>query len=170
VPDFFEEAIGMARQLLALSAGVLDALIPNAAECTLLLRVRLPILHSVSVLIVDDNVDTLRLYERYLANSSYRSIGLQAPGDAVRLASRLSPGAIVLDVMLPEIDGWELLGRLREAPATRDIPVIVSTILPQEDFARTLGAAAFLRKPFTQAQLLTVLDQVLHPKEAPPAR
>ena len=169
-PEAFAEAVEMARQLVALSGGTLDILHPRAADCILLLRLGFPVPQSDSVLVIDDNADTLHLYERYLAQSSYRFIGLQLPEEAVTLASRILPSLIVLDVMLPEIDGWELLGRLRESPATGSIPVIVSTILPQEAFALALGAAAFLRKPFTQAQLLAVLDRVLDAEAAPSAR
>jgi CheY-like chemotaxis protein len=168
-PGAFAEAVEMARQLVALSGGTLDILHPRATDCTLL-RLDFPVLQSNGVLVIDDNADTLHLYERYLAQSTYRFVGLQLPQEAVALASRILPAMIVLDVMLPEIDGWELLGRLRESPATGSIPVIVSTILPQEEFALALGAAAFLRKPFTQAQLLAVLDRVLAAEAAPSAR
>jgi len=159
--EAFDDAIEVARQLLALSEGTLDVLMPGQADCALLLRMRLPMAHRATVLVIDDNADTLHLYERYLAQSPYRFVGEHQPGEALAQASRLAPAAIVLDVMLPEIDGWELLGRLREAPATRSVPVIVSTILPQEAFALALGAAAFLRKPFTQAQLVATLARVL---------
>jgi len=64
-----------------------------------------------------------------------------------------------LDVMLPGIDGWELLGQLREHPQTSCIPVVVCTILPQEPLALALGAAAFLRKPVSREALLSALDR-----------
>jgi CheY-like chemotaxis protein len=63
--------------------------------------------------------------------------------------------------MLPGIDGWELLGRLREHPQIGTAPIIVCTILPQEEFALTLGAAEFLRKPVSREALLSALDQAL---------
>jgi CheY-like chemotaxis protein len=77
----------------------------------------------------------------------------------VALAEEITPRAIVLDVMLPGIDGWELVGRLREHPRTRDVPIVICTILPQEQLAMALGAAAFLRKPVAREVLLEVLDQ-----------
>ena len=64
---------------------------------------------------------------------------------------------MILDLMLPGVDGWELLGRLREHPQTRDIPVVICTILPQERLALALGAAALLQKPFTRDALLSML-------------
>jgi len=61
--------------------------------------------------------------------------------------------------MLPGTDGWELLGRLREHPSLEGVPVIVSTILPQDKLARTLGAAGFIRKPLSRETLLSTLDR-----------
>jgi len=66
----------------------------------------------------------------------------------------------LLDVMLPGVDGWELLGRLREHPQLKGLPVIVSTILPQESLAMALGAAAFLCKPVTQEAFLQTLNSL----------
>ena len=63
--------------------------------------------------------------------------------------------------MLPEIDGWELLGRLREHPRTGKTPIIVCSILPQEDLALALGAATLIRKPVSQSAFLLALDQQL---------
>jgi len=119
----------------------------------------LPPAEQAPVLAIDDNADTLKLYERYLSGSQYRLIGTPDPRQALSLAEQFDPAAILLDVMLPGMDGWELLGRLREHPLTAGVPVIVCTILPQEQLALALGAAAFIRKPVTREALLAVLDQ-----------
>ena len=111
------------------------------------------------VLVIDDNVDTLQLMQRYLSNSRYHFVGASDPEQALALAEELSPAIIVLDVMLPGVDGWELLGRLREHPKTSEIPVIVCTILPQRQLALMLGAAEFIRKPVTRRILLSALDR-----------
>jgi CheY-like chemotaxis protein len=76
----------------------------------------------------------------------------------VALAEQCEARIILLDVMLPGIDGWELLGRLREHPTTQGTPIIVCTILPHEQLALTLGAAQFLRKPVSRSTLLRALD------------
>jgi len=80
---------------------------------------------------------------------------------AIALAEKLAPRTILLDVMMPEVDGWELLGRLSSHPVTADIPVVVCTILAQRDLALLMGASAFLRKPFTRGELLAVLDELV---------
>jgi CheY-like chemotaxis protein len=70
-----------------------------------------------------------------------------------------TPKIIVLDVMMPGINDWELLGQLREHPRLREIPIIVCTILPLEQLALLLGAAAFLRKPVSRELFLQALDR-----------
>jgi len=69
------------------------------------------------------------------------------------------PQIIVLDVMMPQTDGWRVLSRLRQHPLTSNIPVIVCTILAQEALALSLGANAFLRKPVTRQAFLAALDR-----------
>jgi len=152
------EDLEMACRLAALSGGSLELLTDRDGRCPFTARLVLPAAEQMVVLVIDDNADALQLFQRYLAGSRYSFAGTRDPQQALALAEKLTPQIVVLDVMLPEIDGWELLGRLREHPRTRGIPVIVCTILPQEQLALTLGAAAFLRKPFTRAELLSVLD------------
>lgn len=153
-----EQNLEMARRLLALSGGVLEVTPGKEGRCPFAARLTLPIVGKALVLVIDDNPDTLQLFQRYLTGSRYAFRGTREPELAISLAEKLSPQAIVLDVMLPGIDGWELLGRLREHPKTRGIPVIVCTILPQEQLALSLGAAAYLRKPVSRAALLSALD------------
>ena len=68
-----------------------------------------------------------------------------------------------MDVMLPHIDGWDLLGRLREHPQTHGIPIVVCSILAEEQLALDLGAAAFIRKPVSREGLLATLDRCGRP-------
>jgi CheY-like chemotaxis protein len=65
--------------------------------------------------------------------------------------------------MLPDIDGWELLARLQSHPQLQDVPIIVCTILPQEQLALNLGATAFIKKPISRTELLSKLDHLLDP-------
>jgi CheY-like chemotaxis protein len=79
----------------------------------------------------------------------------------------------VLDLMMPDRDGWELLSLLKTHPETAAIPVVVSSVLRQEELARALGAAAVLTKPFTPAQLLDTLRAAIlsgRPDPGPAAR
>jgi CheY-like chemotaxis protein len=126
-----------------------------------------PVAQRGAILVVDDNADARQLFQRHLAGPRYHFIGAESAAEAVRLAAEERPDAIILDVMMPRQDGWALLGQLREHPETRGVPVIVCTILPQEDLALTLGAAAFLRKPVSREALLSALDRQLG--RSPPA-
>jgi len=119
----------------------------------------LPIKARQVVMALDDNQDTLQLYKRYLKDSEFSFIGLQETNDLIPSAVETQPGFIFIDVMLPETDGWELLGKLREHPKTKDIPVFICTILPQAELALMLGASGFLLKPFNRLQLLDLLHQ-----------
>jgi CheY-like chemotaxis protein len=158
-----QESLEMARQLVALSGGALQVVANEDGTGPYVARLVLPAVAQMVVLVIDDNTDTLQLLQRYLAGTRYRFVGSRDPEEGLRLAEELTPKGIVLDVMLPGIDGWELLGRLREHPRTRSVPVIVCTILPQERLALTLGAAEFIRKPVGRGALLAALDRQLGP-------
>ncbi len=151
----FEENLSMVRRLLVMCNGELSV---HDAEHSL--TIQIPVAETLPVLVVDDNADAHVLFARFLANSRYQMVAAQSAAQAETLLRGMTPRVIVLDVMLPEVDGWETLGRLRENPQTSAVPVIVCTILPQEKLALTLSAAAFLRKPVKQAQLLELLDQL----------
>lgn len=168
-PGFFSagsewmENLAMARQLIGLFGGRLDLAPTPAPERSRSVTLLLSSVECMPVLVIDDNVDTLRLFERYLSGTRYRFFGVRDPEQAQGMAAQIQPRAVLLDVMLPGMDGWELLGRLREHPQTGQVPVIVCTILPQEPLALALGAAAFLRKPISRAALLAALDRQIAP-------
>ncbi len=152
------ERLSVARELLGFSGGSLqhDAELLGDQICTF--RLTLPTDRRITVLAIDDNPDTLQLLKRYTADTRY---GLQCESDAERslaLAQKTMPDIILLDVLLQDIDGWELLGRFRAHPQLGDRPVIVCTILPQRDLALSLGAAGFLSKPFDRRGLLGALN------------
>ncbi|GAB4566210.1 MAG: hypothetical protein Kow0047_17380 [Anaerolineae bacterium] len=130
----------------------------------------IPAIEQIPILAIDDSEDTLQLLRRHLTNTRYRLVTAQTPQEGFQLAESCPPAAILLDVMMPHVDGWEMLGRFREHPRLAGIPIIVCTILPQHDLAMLLGASAFLKKPFTRSQLLGLLDQQVQlPKRSAPA-
>jgi len=158
-PD--NEALAMMRKLVEVSGASLEVSEGMDAHELFGVSLRVPLAEHVPVLVIEDNADTMQLLKRYLAYSRYRFIGISDPESALDLKNYPCPRIIVLDVMMPGIDGWELLVRLRQHPKTRDVPVVVCTILPQETLALALGAAAFLRKPISRRDLLAVLDHQL---------
>jgi len=164
-----DESLKMAEQLIELCQGSLEIALSQdtehaagaVGEGILRIKATLPVAGQVSVLVIDDNADALQLFQRYLAGSRYRFVGAQDAQRGMAMAVELIPEIIVLDVMMPEKDGWTLLGSLRAHPKTRGIPVVVSTILPQKELAFALGAADFIRKPVSRAELLSALDRQL---------
>ena len=154
-----EEQIAAARGLLRLSNGDLAIAQQQSGDVTV--NVMLPTVAGVPVVVVDDNVDALRLFQRYLDGTRYRFVGTADPQHVLELAEETAASIVVLDLMLPRVDGWELLARLREHPKTQHIPVIICTILPEEDLALMFGAAGLLRKPVSQLELLAALDRAL---------
>ena len=120
-------------------------------------ELELPTGYQRSVLVVDDNEDVLELFQRYLGPHHYQVAVARTAREALDLASQLKPQAITLDLMMPEQDGWDLLRDLLDHPDTRDIPVIVCSVLRQREAALSLGATAFLEKPVTEEALLAVL-------------
>jgi CheY-like chemotaxis protein len=160
-----QELLETAGQLVTLCGGRLGPCAdpqaegaPPAAFCA---ELALPALEQTLVLVVDDNVDTQQLYGRLLGGSRYRLAAAHDGEDGLEQALSARPEVILLDVMMPHKDGWTLLGQLRGHEAARTIPVIVCSILPQEQLALALGAAAFLRKPLNRATLLAALDRQL---------
>jgi PAS domain S-box-containing protein len=118
-----------------------------------------------TVLYVEDNLSNLRLVERILArHPTARLITAMQGGLALELAREHRPDLILLDVHLPDIDGDEVLRRLREDPETRDIPVVaVSAEATPRKIERFLaaGARAYLTKPLDVKQFLEVVDEAL---------
>jgi len=129
----------------------------NAAFCASLL---LPIQEQIPVLLVDDNEDALDLFHRYTMGSRYRLISTQNPDEILDLVEQIQPRMIVLDIMMPENNGWVILGMLQNHPLTSDIPVIICTILPQKDLALSLGASGFINKPINRQDFLAALNQL----------
>lgn len=111
-----------------------------------------------TILVVDDNEDTIELMYRYLTLHQYQVLGTTSAIEALEQAQTGHPHAIILDLMMPGYDGWDLLKRLLADPSTQRIPVIVCSVLRQRELALSLGAAAFLEKPVTEQALLQVLE------------
>jgi CheY-like chemotaxis protein len=111
------------------------------------------------VLVIDDNPEVIQLFQRYLGGGAYYVVGATTSQEALRLTREIRPHAITLDVMMPTQDGWEILQNLKNHPATKDIPVIVCSVLREHELALSLGAADFLAKPITQQMLLMALTR-----------
>lgn len=114
-----------------------------------------------SVLVIDDNQDLVELFRRYLAGHPYQVQSASSVDEGLAQARRTLPDAVVLDLMMPGRDGWELLAALRQDPALRHVPVIVCSVLHEPELAHALGAQRVIKKPVTAPELLAALAAVL---------
>lgn len=159
VPFSEEERVTVLRQLIELSGGTLSINTKGRNKSKFVTIISLPVKNMIKVMVVDDNRDTLQFIARCLTGTQYLLIPVSEPEKAIEIASTNLPQVIILDVMLPRIDGWELLGHFQNHPVLKDIPVVIYSILPQDQMANDLGAMAFLRKPVSRDDLLAFLDQ-----------
>ncbi len=105
------------------------------------------------ILVVEDDRQTLLLYEKYLQNSGYQIVPARSVDEARDVLQRLKPAAVVLDIMLEGETSWKLLAEIKSHAETRDLPVIVVTVTNREQKARALGADEFVIKPLDQKWL-----------------
>ena len=148
----------VAKQLLELQGGALE-LLSTGGAARLFVRVGLPAVTHSSVLLIDDNPDFVGLLRRYLHGRPYHVLEANDAERALQLAREARPGTIVLDVLMPSQDGWYVLRQLRKLEETRDVPVVICSVLEDRAVARSLGATHFLPKPVTQRALLEVLAE-----------
>jgi signal transduction histidine kinase/CheY-like chemotaxis protein len=110
------------------------------------------------VLIVDDEPETGELLAGYLNPSGYATATSHSGTEAVARARALQPDCITLDILTLHGSGWETLFELRQHPDTRDIPVIVVSVVDQKKLGATLGASDYLMKPVARNELLSAVQ------------
>jgi CheY-like chemotaxis protein len=112
------------------------------------------------VLAIDDDANVRDLLREDLADAGYRVVGAADGEEGRRLARELKPFAITLDILMPGSDGWQVLHELKGDPATRDIPVIMLTIVDQKKQGFRLGATDYLVKPIDRDAVLAALARL----------
>jgi CheY-like chemotaxis protein len=111
------------------------------------------------ILLMDDDPFLLDALSRLLVLDGHQVLTALDGAEGLRLAAEAHPGLIVLDVMMPRMDGWEVLKRLKADPALAQIPVVMLTILDEAEKGLALGAADYLFKPIDRAQLTQALGR-----------
>lgn len=124
-------------------------------------RIEVPSVGDVTVLVVDDNPDMIYFYRRCTEETRYHIIHEGRAQHVFEAIATYAPDVIVLDIMLPDADGWELLSDLHHHPASRSIPVITCSVIREENLALALGAALCLHKPVDYRDFIQALDQVV---------
>ncbi len=114
---------------------------------------------ELTVLVVDDDESVHHLLENTLEREGYRLLHAYDGEQAIELARSGAPDVITLDVMMPRVDGWSVLGQLKSAPETARIPVIMISILDERTLGYSLGASEFMTKPVDRARLVALVQQ-----------
>jgi signal transduction histidine kinase/CheY-like chemotaxis protein len=112
------------------------------------------------VLLVDDDRASLDLNSAYLDGSPTRVLQARDGAEALEVARREGPAVLVLEIGLPRLDGWQVLAKLKEDPATAAIPVVIATDVDDRARGLALGADVYLRKPIGREEFLDALKQV----------
>jgi two-component system alkaline phosphatase synthesis response regulator PhoP len=123
---------------------------------------------EVCALVVDDDRLFLRLVELNLAKLGIKVLLTDSGREAVRIASSARPDIILLDIMMPVMDGYEVLRQLKENTDTRDIPIVMLTAKSaREDRERCaeMGIAAYITKPFKLEELRETVRRIIFPPQ-----
>ncbi|WP_420642407.1 response regulator [Candidatus Leptofilum sp.] len=123
------------------------------------LQIQIP-LHGPVVLVVDDNQGLVELLERYLTGHNCRVIAANSGEEGLAVLNRTTPDAIILDAMMPDVSGWDVLQTIRTRVETAETPVILCSVFNDPELAYALGASHFISKPVSRDQILTALRQL----------
>ncbi len=116
--------------------------------------------NGVPVLLVEDDVETIHIYQKYVQNTPFQIVPAQTLRDARILLSRGTPRAVILDVLLKGEDSWRLLSDLKSDQATSSIPVMIVSTVEDQQKAHALGAEAYVVKPIDRSTLLRKLCEL----------
>jgi signal transduction histidine kinase/DNA-binding response OmpR family regulator len=114
---------------------------------------------SGDVLVIEDDPGAVRLLRTYLETDGYQVHVARDGEQGLAMAHERLPSAIVLDVLLPGMDGWEVLRQLKSDDALRDVPVIIVTVIDERDVGLALGAVDYFVKPIDREALLDRLSR-----------
>jgi len=113
-----------------------------------------------TVLVIEDDAAASELLRLHLAGAGFAVMATALGEEGLAWAAAGQPDAIVLDILLPDIDGWEILQRLKGSPTTRGIPVLVVSVVDDRPLGLALGAVDYLLKPIGREALLAALGRL----------
>ena len=119
---------------------------------------------AAQVVIVEDDEMIADVVRITLSLEGYNVTHVSDGAAALSTITMSPPDIVILDLMLPHIDGWEVLNQMRANPATADIPVIVMTAkaMPADEIrSYNLGASAYIRKPFLPQEMIDKVEQLV---------
>lgn len=116
------------------------------------------------ILVVEDEESLLRLQTILLTARGYDVTGVADGVDALATIDRVKPDLVLLDIMLPGVDGFEVCRHIKEHPGCQNVPVVMLTAKRSEEDRKrglSIGASAYITKPFRSSQLLSTVEQLL---------
>jgi twitching motility two-component system response regulator PilH len=134
-------------------------------------RVRDPAQRGMTVLIVDDSPTVVAALRRMLEQNAYVTLEALTGEDGVELARTEAPDLIFLDIVLPEMDGFSALRRLRRDPMTQKIPVIMMSgneAATEQFYAQRIGANDFMKKPFSRFEVFSRIERLIESGQLQP--
>ncbi|HXG37548.1 MAG TPA: response regulator [Bacteroidota bacterium] len=114
---------------------------------------------SAQILCIDDDPDAIEILRKYLVPEGYSVASALSGDEGIKLALKLKPSLITLDIMMPQKDGWQVLRELKADARTKDIPVVVHSIIDNKPLAISLGAIDIIAKPTDPTRLLSLAKQ-----------
>ena len=112
-----------------------------------------------TILVIDDDAAVRDLMTRFLGKLGFNAVAAESGEAGLRLAREIRPRIITLDVVMPGLNGWDVLGELKDDPELASIPVIMVTIVDNESLGLDRGASDYLVKPIDRDRLAVALDQ-----------
>lgn len=121
---------------------------------------------SSTVLVIDDDPAMLQLMQRYLGKEDWTVVPARNGQEGIRLAKKLHPAVISLDVLMPGMDGWNVLTTLKNDPGLANIPVVMISMTDDKNLGYALGASEFLTKPIYRERLISVLEKYIDERQS----
>lgn len=122
--------------------------------------------HISKILIIDDDKSIQALMAYILRTEGYQAINAMSGKAGLNILETETPDAIVLDIMMPEMDGWAVLKQLKDTPALKYTPIVMLSALGEISMGETLGADGYITKPFNRKQVIDTLSNAIRTKKA----
>jgi signal transduction histidine kinase/CheY-like chemotaxis protein len=121
---------------------------------------------SITVLVVDDDITVHDVLSATLGKEGYSLLHARDGAEALAIMRKTPPDVVTLDVQMPKVDGWSVLGIMKSEPELEHIPVIMLTIVDDRNLGFSLGASEFLTKPVDRNKLIALLRKLAPAKDA----
>lgn len=119
----------------------------------------------MDILVIDDDPDVVSLLSLLLKTNGHRPTGAYGGEEGLKIVKEIMPDLILLDIMMPGIDGFNVLRQLRFDKTTENIPVIFVSAINDEESKRkaeSLGSQGYITKPYERNQLMETINKVIH--------